>query len=108
MHIPLIARAKRAATIQIGNLFQVIGGLLMAAAILEIGLECLVWLRTAQWQMLPLGVVLLPIWDRLPDTSGWAGADELIEWVLKVPLSVVVLILGWGFVLSGAEMKEGA
>jgi hypothetical protein len=67
--------------------------------------QCIYWLMTGQWSSLPLEIMLGGVLRSIG--ASWIGLQSLFAWMLKLPLSLFLVLLGvllfWGLGALAAE-----
>jgi hypothetical protein len=64
---------------------------LLAGGGIAVG-QCIYWLMTGVWSSLPLDVALGGLLRSMG--AGWVGLQIIFSWILKLPLSLVLVLAG--------------
>jgi hypothetical protein len=84
---------------------SVVGALVTAGGLAVVAWQTVEWLRSGYWP----GVPALEAWNwtglPIPQLY-WLGVEPMIEWILRQPLSLVMLVCGWMLLwISGGRAR---
>jgi hypothetical protein len=68
-------------------------GIFSLAAVAIVGLQTYHWLETGEWYPVPLSLGLDFVGLRVP-TTDWIGLQIIVDWVLDLPLALVIWLSG--------------
>ena len=86
----------------------------LSLAVLVVGigfatLACIQWLQTAHWQPLTVQGALAK-WPTTREWTvhprSWLGLHRIVAWTLRIPVFVVVTLVGVALVIFGAQTPE--
>jgi len=87
------------------------GKILVIISICLLSMQAFVWLWTGKWLDLTIRYAVEPILtavhmtDWLYYPENWFGAHKLVVWVMGMPLSLTMFVVG-GFMAKGTEATD--
>jgi hypothetical protein len=83
-----------------GVMYAGLGLLLVSGGILL--WQAVWWLQSGVWPLLPLGWAWTLLFDAVPPSVTWVGAEEIVLWLFGCPTSGILFFAGIAAVLGGA------
>jgi hypothetical protein len=93
-----------------GHIYSWLGGLLIAAGLIELGYEAIFWLRFGFAADITDGLALTRIFG--PEGAiGWAGVRAIMQWLGRQQLGVTLVLIGlasawWGGINHDTAMRR--
>jgi hypothetical protein len=101
----------KAADIQslLGGLVIGAGVLIVFAAPLLLGYQCILWLQNGYWTPIAFreAISIFGGTSPIPDPAiSWQGLQKVVVWLLDAPLSFALWVFGSGFTAVGIHIQQ--
>ena len=81
------------------------GKLILLTALVVWIMQVVTWMEDGAWPPLPLSMVWAWLFGGLPDYS-WKGTEDIVHWLLKQNVGLVLFPIGLGLVYLGLKRQE--